>query len=65
MEAKRYFTRHYRMSCKAFTVMVRVDLGNWSIVEAAPIVKKFNGQPVMNLIFWMVKKGDFRMDELP
>lgn len=51
------------MSCLKFTVLVKVDL-NGKITYAAPIVKKFIGQPVDNLRKWMKGLGGFCESEL-
>ena len=47
----------YWISCKDFTVRVMVDAMTKRIVEAAPIVRKFHGQPLDNLLKWAEKKG--------
>jgi hypothetical protein len=54
---------HYYMSCKKFTVLVSVD-SNLKIVDAAPIVRKFKGQPVRNLWNWMKKIGGLEVVKL-
>lgn len=41
----------YWLSCSRFTV--QVDARDGRIVTAAPIVRKFKGQPVANLVRWM------------
>jgi len=48
-------TRHW-ISCTAFTVRVVTDAQD-KIVEAAPIVKKFLGQPIANLLRWADARG--------
>lgn len=53
----------YWLSCKKFTVQVEVD-DNGIITEGAPIVKKFVGQPIVNLTRWMNDLGGFRFNKL-
>jgi hypothetical protein len=45
------------MTCKKFTIFTRTEAG--VIVEAAPIAKRFIGQPLHNLSRWMVKFGGY------
>ena len=51
------------LSCDRFTVAVALD-ENDVIVVAAPIVRKFIGQPSTNLGRWMRKIGGFRCELL-
>ena len=51
------------LSSKAMTVQVDHDDDN-VIIEAAPIVRKFRGQPMLALINWMRRQGGFKMVEL-
>ena len=51
-------TRHW-ISCTAFTVSVATD-AQGRIVEAAPIVRKFLGQPLVNLLGWANARGGLR-----
>jgi hypothetical protein len=46
----------YWISCKLFTASVTVDAAG-RIVEAAPIVKRFLGQPIGNLFAWARQQG--------
>lgn len=51
------------LSSKSMTVAVEVnDAG--IIVEAAPTVHKFIGQPLQNLFNWMQKQRGFIHDEI-
>ncbi len=49
--------RHW-ISCNKFTVQVNTIDG--MIVNAAPLVNKFRGQPVANLLKWAGKFGGLR-----
>lgn len=51
------------LSCNKFTVLVVVD-DNHIITEAAPIVRRFVGQPARNLKTWMEKLGGYRSYKL-
>ena len=42
------------------TMTVQVDEENDVVVDAAPIVRKFIGQPMINLVRWMKRQGGFR-----
>jgi hypothetical protein len=42
--------KRFWISCRIFTVKVNVEDG--VIVQAAPIVRKFVGQPLANLLKW-------------
>ena len=42
---------HHRLSNEKFTVLVSER--NGKIIDAAPLVRKFVGQPLQNLISWM------------
>lgn len=44
------------LSCEAFTVEVEVDEEGY-IKFAPPIVRRFIGQHIDNLLSWMEKKG--------
>jgi hypothetical protein len=50
--------RHW-ISCRAFTVRVHTT-PEGEIVWAAPVVKKFVGQPVANLLGWAAAQGGLR-----
>jgi hypothetical protein len=47
--------RHW-VSCSKFTVQVNTD-ANDKIIWAAPIVRKFVGQPLANLLSWAMTLG--------
>lgn len=55
-------TKRYRLSCTNFTISVGVNGINY-IEDAAPIAKKFIGQPLENLERWMKKIGGFEKTE--
>lgn len=48
-------SRSLWISCDGFTCIVDVD-GKDIIIAAAPIVGKFKGQPLNNLLKWIKKK---------
>lgn len=50
------------LSTEKMTVGVAIEEG--LIVEAAPIVRRFIGQPSKNLGNWMRKQGGFRAAKL-
>jgi len=50
------------LSCKKMTFGVQTKDG--IIVYGAPIVKKFRGQPLDNLIRWMKKFDGFQITEM-
>lgn len=43
---------------------IAVDVLDGIIIEAAPIVHKFVGQPLDNLINWMKTQGEFMIEKL-
>lgn len=45
------------VSCPKFTVLVETDAED-RITWAAPIVRKFRGQPLANLLAWAMSLGD-------
>ena len=51
-------TRHW-ISCTRFTVLVHTDKAG-VITYAAPIVRKFQGQPLSNLLSWAEDFGQFK-----
>ena len=51
------------LSSNRMTISVSVDR-NETIVDAAPIVRKFIGQPLQNLIRWMGHQGGLRIEKL-
>ncbi len=54
---------HRWLSSVKMTIYVRTDSG--TVVHAAPIARKFIGQPYGNLIRWMQKQGGFKEAILP
>lgn len=55
-------TEKWFMSSQRMTVKVTVRDG--IIIDAAPVVRKFVGQPIKNLEAWMRRHGGFRMTQL-
>ena len=49
-------TQSWRLSIPQMTIMVRIDR-NQRIIEAAPIVHKFVGEFLTDLIRWMQRVG--------
>lgn len=47
------------LSSHRMTVSVDVD-NTHTIVECAPIIRVFKGQPLQNLVNWMKKQGGFK-----
>lgn len=52
------------LSSNYMTVGVAVDPDTGKIIDAAPIVRKFVGQPLRNLINWMSRQGGLRIVEM-
>ena len=50
--------KHYWLSSSKMTVGVGTDKG--FLVYGPPIVRKFMGQPIVNLVNWLKKQGSFR-----
>ncbi len=50
------------VSCPKFTV--KLIIKNGMIVDTAPVVKRFIGQPYMNLINWFRRFGKVRVERL-
>jgi hypothetical protein len=50
------------VSCNRFTI--RVETRDGTIVEAAPICRKFIGQPLRNLLAWAGHIGGLRFEKL-
>ena len=48
------------VSCRRFTAKAVVIDGR--IVDAAPILRKFIGQPITNLLDWARSLGDYRAE---
>ena len=55
--------KHYWLSNDKMTVAVYTDMNN-IIIDAAPIVLKFKGQHIDNLINWMKKQKEFKYEYL-
>jgi hypothetical protein len=55
--------RKWYISCNKFTAQVNTDENN-RIIFAAPIVKRFMGQPFENLLHWCQSLGGFHYKEL-
>jgi len=53
----------YWVSSKKMTISVDVDAED-IIIDTPPIVQKFKGQPLDNLIRWMKKQGGFRIKRM-
>ena len=53
----------YWVSCNRFTVRVTVVDGR--ITDAAPVLRRFIGQPFDNLLAWARRLGGMRMEVLP
>ncbi|HEY1876922.1 MAG TPA: hypothetical protein VGG66_05605 [Rhizomicrobium sp.] len=53
----------YWVSCDQWTVEVRAADGR--ITQAAPIVRRFIGQPLNNLLNWARGLGGLRVEMLP
>jgi len=51
------------ISCNAFTVLVETNEGD-VITRAAPIVRRFEGQRLGNLLKWAASLGGFRYERL-
>ncbi len=48
--------RKYWLSTYHMTVYVETDVNN-RITRTAPITRKFIGQPITNLTYWLSKQG--------
>jgi len=55
-------TRHW-ISCDRFTVAVTTD-ERGRVVEAAPVVRRFLGQPLYNLLRWADSLGGLQHEEI-
>jgi len=53
---------HYRVSNEKLSVLVKIR--NGKIIDAAPVVQVFIGQPLDNLAAWMRKMGETTVDLL-
>jgi len=54
--------RDFWLSCNKFTIWCQVK--DTIIVNTSSITHKFIGQPLNNLIKWMIRFGGFRQEEL-
>jgi hypothetical protein len=54
----------YWLSSLKMTVGVDVD-DNDRIIDGAPVIKTFIGQPLKNLIRWMSRQAGFHVQVLP
>lgn len=52
------------VSSNGMTVCVTVSRKSGLIQEAPPIVRKFVGQPLVNLSRWMQRQGGFQIESL-
>lgn len=50
--------RTWQLSSRRFTVLVVTDTGD-IITDAAPVVRRFVGQPIGNLELWLSRQGGF------
>jgi hypothetical protein len=50
------------ISCQAFTV--RVETTDGIITWAAPVVRKFTGQPLAHLLAWAARLGSLQHETL-
>ncbi len=53
----------YWLSSEKMTVLVKTD-ENETIIDSPPIVKRFRGQAIRNLVRWMRTQGGFRAEVL-
>lgn len=54
---------HYWLSSEEMTVIVEINhIG--VIINTPPVVHRFIGQPLDNLVFWMQKQPGFLMKEI-
>jgi hypothetical protein len=53
----------HRINCRALTVRVHAT-PEGMIVWAAPVVRKFTGQPLDNLLRWAAQRGGLRHEVL-
>lgn len=53
----------YWLSCENFTIMLKLSDGK--IIESAPIIRRFHGQPLMNLLNWVKNRmGPYTLEEM-
>ena len=52
------------VSCNKFACRVVVDESTQVITDAAPVIRKFIGQPIRNLYTWFAKFGNLRIVDL-
>lgn len=55
--------RHWWFSCRSFTCYVQSGAEDLITNKSAPIVRRFTGQHLKNLVYWMKKIGGFRYYE--
>jgi len=55
--------RSFWLSSRKMTMGVDTD-DKGIIINSAPIVRKFKGQHIKNLVKWMKKQGGFKAKEL-
>jgi hypothetical protein len=56
--------KEYQIDCSKFCGYVKIDENN-IIIEAMFIIKKFIGQPLSNLTYWVSKKfGTYTLKEI-
>jgi hypothetical protein len=51
------------ITCRRFTVVVTWG-ADGRIKDAAPIVRRFNGQPLENLLRWAESSGGLRWEDI-
>ena len=51
-------SKKYYLTSKIFTVQVETN-GSGKIVDGAPVIHKFIGQPLDNLLKWLNTKGGY------
>jgi hypothetical protein len=56
-------TGYWVSNCK-MTCMVVANC-HTTVIEAPPILRRFLGQPMGNLLLWMSKKPGLQVEELP
>lgn len=51
----------YQLTCPRFTVWVQTDTNRGTITDAAPLIRRFIGQPLVNLEWWAYGFGEIRL----
>jgi hypothetical protein len=61
-----HYVETWQLSSETMTVMVRtVDIGAGPVItQAAPVVRRFERQPLANLTGWMRGQGGYRETRL-